>query len=390
MAQTFTRQELYDLVWADPTSVVAKTLGVSGVWLRKNCVAANIPVPERGYWARKKAGQAVRRAQLPKRGLGQLDEISIGRDPAAWYPQDAEVADPAPLKAFPESLDEIRQRASKLVGRVTASRSLDKAHSVIARLLEEDERRRLALQQNMYAWEKPRFDGPDERRRLRILNGLFVGLSRAGCVPWVRGKDSLEWGVRVGDWSVQIKLEPIEQKRLSRGEQLRSGRKPFTKLRLALESLPEYPDSVWIWEDEEGRAIEQQVGEIAVAVSIRGEMGYRAWVIRCHRWHVERRNQYLEKQRLKKEKEERERREEILRVAAERRKRLLADTKAWRRAADVRAFIDAVCERFIQSKDIETDERLKEWIAWATDEANRLDPLTKPLTQLIEYAPERG
>lgn len=389
MAHTFTRQELYDLVWADPTSVVAKTLGVSGVWLRKNCIAANIPVPERGYWARKKVGQTVRRAQLPERGLGQLDEIAIGRDAAAWYPQDAEVGDPPPLKTFPESLDDIRRRASKLVGRVTASRSLDKTHSVIALLLEEDERRRVALQQNRYAWEKPRFDSPDSRRRLRILNGLFLGLSRAGFVPWVRGKDSLEWGVRVGDWSVQIKLEAIEQKRSTRAEQSQRGRTSPIRLRLTLDHLPEYPDLFWAWEDQDEKTIEKQIGELAVAIAVRGEMGYRAWVIRCHRWHVERRNEYLENQRLKREEEERKRREEILRLAAERRKRLLTDTKAWRLAADVRGFIDAVCERYVQPKDIETDERFKDWITWATDEANRIDPLVKPLAQLIEYATEK-
>ena len=117
---------------------------------------------------------------------------------------------------------------------------------------------------------------------------------------------------------------------------------------------------------------------------------YRAWVIRCHRWHVERRNEYLESQRLKMEEEERKRRDEMLRLAAERRKRLITDSNAWRQAGDVRAFIEAMREKYVQPVDIETDERFIHWIAWATDEANRIDPLTKPLAKLIEYAAESG
>jgi hypothetical protein len=387
MARTFTRQELYDLVWTDPISVVAKPLGVSDVWLRKNCVAANIPVPERGYWARKKAGQTPRRVPLPERGLGEADEISIGREALAWYPQDAEVGDAPPLKIFSESLDEIRKRATSLAGRVTASRSLDKPHSSIAKLLEEDERRRTKLLETPYAWEKPRFDGPDDRRRLRIINGLFLGLSRAGAVPGVRGKDPIEWAVRVGDTSVSITLEPVGQKGAARRQHGQQGRKEPTRLKLTLDDLSEYPDLVCSWEDQDDKTLEQQIGEIAIAVLVTGEMAYRAWVIRRHRWHVERRVEYLEKLRLQKEKEERQRREEILRVAAERRKRLISDANAWRLAADIRAFTAAVRELHAEHSDSAAEMSLREWLAWAIAEADGIDPLTRQLAQLVDYAP---
>jgi hypothetical protein len=174
MSHTFTRQELYDLVWTEPMRTVAKRLGVSDVWLRKNCVAANIPVPGLGYWARKRVGQTLQRISLPERSLGEADEIVIGRQPGYWYPQDAEIGDIPPLKTFPESLEDIRQRAHRLVGIVKASRSLDRPHPVIARLLEEDKQRRMKLEETPYYWDKPRFESLDDRRRLRILNGLFL------------------------------------------------------------------------------------------------------------------------------------------------------------------------------------------------------------------------
>lgn len=48
----FTRQALYDRVWAEPMRTVAHSLGVSDVGLAKACRAADIPTPPRGWWAK--------------------------------------------------------------------------------------------------------------------------------------------------------------------------------------------------------------------------------------------------------------------------------------------------------------------------------------------------
>ena len=62
----FNRQELYDKVWSEPMRTVAKSYGVSDVWLGKVCRALRVPVPGRGYWAKKYAGTRLgRRPSLP-------------------------------------------------------------------------------------------------------------------------------------------------------------------------------------------------------------------------------------------------------------------------------------------------------------------------------------
>ena len=48
MTHTFSRQELYDLVWSEPKSSLARRLGISDVGLAKACRRANIPVPGLG------------------------------------------------------------------------------------------------------------------------------------------------------------------------------------------------------------------------------------------------------------------------------------------------------------------------------------------------------
>jgi hypothetical protein len=54
---TLTRQSLYDLVWSTPMSTLAKDFGISDVALAKRCRAIDVPVPPRGYWARRGAGR---------------------------------------------------------------------------------------------------------------------------------------------------------------------------------------------------------------------------------------------------------------------------------------------------------------------------------------------
>ena len=63
---TLTRQSLYDLVWSKPMSDLAKDFNMSDVGLAKRCRAVDVPIPYRGYWARKAAGQDPPKLPLPK------------------------------------------------------------------------------------------------------------------------------------------------------------------------------------------------------------------------------------------------------------------------------------------------------------------------------------
>jgi hypothetical protein len=63
---TYDRGLLYDQVWEKPLREVAKTYGVSDVYLGKICRQLNVPLPGRGYWAKIRAGKKPRRIKLPK------------------------------------------------------------------------------------------------------------------------------------------------------------------------------------------------------------------------------------------------------------------------------------------------------------------------------------
>ncbi len=51
------RNELYDQVWKEPMSSLARRYNISDVGLAKVCRKLNVPIPPRGYWAKVQSGQ---------------------------------------------------------------------------------------------------------------------------------------------------------------------------------------------------------------------------------------------------------------------------------------------------------------------------------------------
>src|SRR5687768_14373486 len=94
MAHTFSRQELFDLVWSEPTRTIAKRLGISDVGLAKACRRADLLLPPRGYWAKLAAGKTVKKPQMPTRGPGMSDRIVLSRDRWNWGPNPVDLSTP--------------------------------------------------------------------------------------------------------------------------------------------------------------------------------------------------------------------------------------------------------------------------------------------------------
>ncbi len=124
MNREFTRKELYDLVWSQPMRTVAASVGISDVALAKQCKKANIPVPNRGYWARKQAGKLTTQIALPPRFPGAPDRIGgstshryyygCGSD---WAEQLREMPIP-PVPTFEEEMSSVEERVRIPVTRI--------------------------------------------------------------------------------------------------------------------------------------------------------------------------------------------------------------------------------------------------------------------------------
>lgn len=122
--------------------VIAQRMGVSDVWLKKCCFKASIPVPNRGYWAKLRAGKKVIRQKLPPRPPGIPMDVTIGTasHPNRWARDpEAEVAAPPPVEpTFVETIEALTDRVDRSLGKVRFIRDPGGTHGLIRGVLDED------------------------------------------------------------------------------------------------------------------------------------------------------------------------------------------------------------------------------------------------------------
>jgi len=356
-------------------SQLAKKFGLSDVGLSKACRRAAIPVPDRGYWAKRQAGKPTAQQPLPPRGPGMHDDVEVGGGNSWSY---GTVADDLvgqeipPPPSFAEDIAEVTGRVRQMVGKVIVPKTLTKPPPAIGRLLAEDERRRgkQATSEFAWSWDRPLFDSALERRRLRIINAIFLALARCGMKPSVRGREAHDLGVQVGHAHVSFMLEPVTK-------QVRSGRagsakdkSPRERLRFQIKTWPWAEDTRKSWEDGEETAIEQHIENIVVELIVAGEVQYRESVQHRHQCLVERKAELEEKARRRKEEEERRERERQIQAQKERVERLLNEALALRQATDIRAYVEAVRAANTLARDPLPSEKIESWTVWALAEAD--------------------
>lgn len=382
ISHRFTRQQLYDLVWASPIISVAKTLGLSDVALAKACKKANIPVPPRGYWVRLKAGKHVVRIQLGQRGFGKSDEVYIG-DRYAQHRVDLDADIPAP-PSYAETPQDVITRAQSEVKRIPFPKTLANPHHLVEAALKEDEVRRAELVKTPYYWKKPIFDTPEAKRKLKILNAIFTVMTRVGEKPYLKSKDqTMEASVLVGEMHISLVIESLTQKKRPSTDGKQPGTKPLLILMIEHHgSTPEYQTS---WADTNESPLEGQIEQIAAGLLIAGEMRYRSQAQYSYGWMVERKAEHEKEKRRQQESMERERLEQLLKLEREKRQQLLSDALSWRRANEIRAFVAKANAGNKKENGEASHEKLHRWSVWALSEADQMDPLKRPIEKMIDY-----
>lgn len=374
MERAFTREELYALVWSEPMSKLAKRFDLSDVGLAKACRRSNIPLPNRGYWAKREAGKSVVQAPLPLRGFGQSNNITIGSSRYSYsssrHSDEDLLANPIPPPPrFADDLEVVTARAVKMAGRVVVPREFARMHPAVRRLFDADEQRAQKFRANGYSWDAPLFVSPYERRRLAILNAIGLALANCGGGLSFQNKEAREFHFDVGDVAVSGRLEGAGVKVLEHGipQTIPSKAKLTLKISHWRSTLP----STTQWADADGRPLERQLSEIVAAILVSGEWVYRDWQHQSHQYLVDRKAELEEAVRKEADEVVRKEREQVIKLEKMRRQQLIADVRNWRRASEIRAFVAAASERLGEGGDGNRNE----WSVWALAEADRLDPL---------------
>jgi hypothetical protein len=370
----FTREELYKQVWAEPVRTVAQRLGVSDVWLRKCCIEADIPLPERGYWAKQGAEQTVVRTKLPPRGLGHADTVQIGPQAyryGASFNLEAELAKAPPaLPAFDEPIEAVRERAMKLAGKLAYQRTLSSPHPLISKILAADDVRKRKQSSDRYgvSWTKPLFDSPFERRRLKVLSSLFVGLARVGGRPWIDDDEARKIGLVVGDARVAFSLDHPEAKPDRDGRcSTRDGFADVLSLTITSTGC--------VWSDTVEEALEAHLTDIAVEMLVAGEIQLRASLVAAHARALEQRHEMEQRLAERRAEADRQRREAAIKAEQSRQQLLLEMAADHQKARQVRNLVDQVVHS--RSQDADQDGAALHWAAWARAIAERIDPVPR-------------
>ncbi len=359
-----TRTALYRRVWSEPMSKLAGEFGISDVGLAKVCRKHSIPCPSRGYWAKKAHGQDVTDVPLPD---PENDATIKFRDTPASRINASQTKlkpDAGPPVEFRDHL----RGAHPLVSE--AKRQLLTADKDSEGFLTRPDDLVLNL----------RVTKATLHRAFLIMDAILRALSHRGY--------SVSSGPTVLIEETPVRFHIVEFMETSEEEpgepdfndRYQFGHSRFRKLRRPSGKLAiEIDDkSYWVsrsrsnWRDTPTKPLEERL-DLVVA----GLVEYAA-----------RLRQAAEDRRLEEERRqaEEQRRQEAARERAVKRKaieaeqtrvdRLLSDCRDWNRSNELRAYIEAATQAYLQRDAvIEADSEFARWLQWAQQQADRLDPL---------------
>lgn len=381
------RQELYDLVWSEAVSKVAARYNLSDVGLKKICLKHRIPVPPRGYWQKVAAGKKVQKIALP--AVTDADEIVI------------RVVSPAITEAVAEGEFDAAIEAEDNSPPVIVSEALHRPHGATI-ALREALRRDPDSQGAVHSFVPEAFgcrvSKSSVSRVLRIADALAKACEARG-FTLLHGKKGERIGgqlrVVVDGFSYDIsfsermrqeayRLTPAELERRKQGQYVYAPAYQYTPTgELTIKIYPMYGSGLrGVWNDTKRRQVEACLGD--VMLSLRRVAAWQA----AERAKAEARQVRYEAE---------QQRRAVLRAEIEtervRVEQLGKDAAAWRRAQDIRVFVDAraaqmaICASHpdrASADGLANDPEAKRWLQWASDQADRLDPLRTSPPSIID------
>jgi hypothetical protein len=367
----YERAKLYEEVWAEAVTTVAKRYGISDVALRKICKQLAVPLPPLGYWARVAAGRKPPTPPLPK----YSGPAEIVRE--RFVSPDHDEPDPEHLVAR-------REFEARPENRIVIPETLDAPHPLVAAT--ERAFRQLKRREPRQAPTSGRqsldigVSDDSVPRALRIMDALAKALDARGMplrIIELDGKrrscatlQGQDLAIRIVENTLRTERE-LTQKELREKEKYghvylpnRYSHQPTGMLKLGI--IGGYHDELRnVVADGKRQRIEQCLNEFVVKLE--------AEAVRRKR-EAERRER---EHRLWEERERRRReREEIQRKEAEQLKALEEEVRQWKRAEEIRAYVAAVeASTTREGGANSSDSELGQWLAWARHKADWIDPL---------------
>lgn len=381
MPDTLTRKALYDLVWSKPRTTLAKEMGVSDVWIGKQCKAMNVPAPPPGYWANLHA-EGKRKAKYVKPPLTYtvVERLEEDRElieaPYRDFPVNAFDVPVPEAHQFTDTVEEVVARHF-LMARSLPKGKVRGEHPIVQKLRIEDDRR-AALS---YSWNKPMYQSPTGKRALDALNQLMWHWTALGFKPTSSGTRNIVLRVAGGGFSAPFHVQAVEPDRERSGHAIGVANAQI-EFRFENEAWDtKAPKRPPLHFKEMSPKVLDAIVELTL---LDAETQFRKMMAWWHKRLVELRTCEL---RQVEEARERERR----RLAAEQqeliqtRQRLLHEAiRGIARSEQIRGLVEAMEAQVGQSGSSDL-ALLGRWKVWALRQADSLDPRVRTAEQLGEW-----
>lgn len=374
--ETFTRQQVYDLVWQRPMIHIAKELGLSDQGLAKLCKREQIPRPQLGYWNKLAAGKMVgTKPPLPASASG-ADKVvhHVPTNSAAAVTPKAQI-------------DQVKTGLPE----VCVSPRLINPHPVVAERIAFREGE-IGLDKNYdhgtEEWSKAIPLDSAERRLLRILDAICKNLearevviekNERGELAARMGGDAIAFQLRYRMKQVKIAITPDDWRWKFKGRDA---------FRQALEPTDElvFEIKTWVpagfrrnWREGTKHRLEGQAGDIV------------ATMLAAFPVLAARREEREEEARQYKIRQERRReQEEMERLDRNRFRRLAELAETSRKAALVRDLVASLRSADLDPEAMIEDMTVEQWLEWAETAVACHDPMSNPLSVLKSVAAVRG
>lgn len=373
------RDSLYEEVWATPMARLSNKHGISDVGLAKVCRKLAIPVPGRGYWAKKEAGQAVQRIPLPAL-----------KEPIRLYKPTPKPEEPK-IESFttPDERAQVAKAKERDPQVILKRGSL--SHPLIAQAREV--LGRSGCDGHGLLWTNdPCLDISVSKsalpRALRLAAGLIAALEEEGFKIAVKqGRKEKTTATLHGQaigFTLVEKIDRIPLATPPKGGVLQRvltyagtphEQKPSGRLGLQIwKPWNTFPKS---WNDGKTRTLEGLLPGI-VAAFLRIALAEKA---ECEK----RAAKVAEAERLA---AERARQATLIKKEEARVRALCRAATNWERASRIRNMVAAATEGAqLDGVSVEPGTAFGDWLAWASAQADRIDPLKESPASIIDSKP---
>lgn len=357
------REDLFIQVWQQPMTKLAEGYGLSDVGLRKICKKLNVPLPPRGYWARK---HRKKPPVLPPTKGQTTHEIRIPIPTPEVVAEERTYLDPR----SPELINNESNPKNKIVvgARLRDPHPLVEATRKHLLSVKPDDYGRL----NSYQKGCLGVSVGDKSvtRVLLILDALVKALAKRGYL--VTSKEG-QPEVAVLDEKITFTIEepskrhdnivtPEQQKKNPYGYYHRYRYTPTGVLFLKIDRWAY--GARQSWKDGKTQRIEECLNAFIVGLVEVAEANKRDRLERQRR-----------EEEWRREREEREAKQRLIDEENARREKLEAEAANWAKANQIRGYVEAVKQRAaVRNEEIIPDSNLDRWIVWATRYACLIDP----------------